>query len=220
MNKFYRLLSVVTLALSVALWSCKGDQGPQGPAGPQGAQGPTGAQGPQGATGATGAVGATGATGATGAAGTNGTNGKDGNANVKWAEATVAAADWRTVDAAGTGTGNTGQVGAVEKIDANISASSIVMAYVKIGTQWVSLPRVVVKETDGSTEQVGFGFETGKITFYYSLKAAGGTMSFKPQTSLVFGYSTIEKTLLANMKAAGVNLRSREAVNAYLQTHR
>ncbi len=215
MNKFYRLLSVVTLALSVALWSCKGDQGPQGPAGPQGAQGPTGSTGAVGATGATGAVGATGATGATG------TSGKDGNANVKSAEVTVKTTDWKTVDAAGIGTGNTGLTGAFEVANANITAGSIVFASVKVGDQWLALPRIVVKETDGATEQVNFGFQTGKVTFYYSSQTAaiGGIKSYKPQTDLTFNYVTIEKTLRLSMEAAGVNLKSREAVNSYLQSH-
>lgn len=219
MNKFYRLLSVVTLALSVALWSCKGDQGPQGPAGPQGAQGPQGAAGPQGPAGATGATGAVGSTGATG---TNGTNGKDGNANVKNAEVTVKVADWKTVDAAGIGTGNTGQTGAFEVMDANVSAGSIVVAYVKVGAQWLALPRVIIKETDGSTEQVNFAFQTGKVTFFYSSQTAaiGGVKSYKPQTDLTFSYVTIEKTLRLSMEASGVNLRSRESVNSYLQSHR
>lgn len=212
MNKFYRLLSVVTLALSVALWSCKGDQGPQGPTGAQGAQGPTGAQGATGSQGPSGATGSTGATGATG---------QDGNANVKNAEVTVKTTDWKTVDAAGIGTGNTGQTGAFEVAAPNVTAGSIVVAYVKVGTQWLALPRVIIKETDGATEQVNFGFETGKVTFFYSSQTAaiGGIKSYKPQTDLTFSYVTIEKTLRLSMEAAGVNLRSREAVTSYLQSH-
>jgi len=212
MNKFYRLLSVVTLTLSVALWSCKGDQGPVGPAG---TQGPTGTAGPAGPTGPQGLPGATGLTGSTGA------SGKDGNANVKGAEVTVKVADWKTVDAAGIGTGATGKTGAVVVPAPGVAASSIVLAYVKVGTMWIGLPRVIIKETDGATEQVNFGYETGKVTFYYSSQTAaiGGTKSYAPQTDLVFSYTVIEKTLGLSMQADGVNLKSREAVQAYMSRH-
>ena len=195
MNKFYRVLSVVTLTLSVALWSCKGDQGPIGPAG---------------------------ATGATGAAGTNGTNGTNGNANVKGSEVTVKATDWITVDAAGIGAGATGKTGAYTVTDANIKATTFVFAYVKVGTQFIALPRVVIKETDGATEQVNFGIETGKLTLYYVSQTAaiGGIKSYAPQTDLVFSYVAIEKSNLVNLQADGVNLRSRDAVMTYLQEHK
>ena len=210
MNKFYRVLSVVTLTLSVALWSCKGDQGPVGPAGATGAQGTIGATGAQGPTGATGAIGATGATGAA------------GNANVKGSEVTVKATDWKTIDAAGLGTGSTGKTGTFVVTDANIKATTFVFAYVKVGTQFIALPRVVIKETDGSTEQVNFGVETGKLNLYYVSQTAaiGGIKSYAPQSDLVFSYVTIEKSNLVNLQSEGVNLRSRDAVLTYLQAHK
>ena len=195
MNKFYRVLSVVSLTLSVALWSCRGDQGPQGPAG---------AQGPNGT------------------AGTNGTNGTNGNANVKGAEVVVKVADWKTVDAAGIGTGATGKTGAFSVTDANVKATMFVIAYVKVGTQFVALPRVIIKETDGATEQVNFGYEAGKVTFYYSSQTAaiGGIKTYAPQTDLTFSYVTVEKTVGQAMQNEGVNLRSRDAVITYLKEHK
>ncbi|WP_435354074.1 hypothetical protein [Emticicia sp. SJ17W-69] len=207
MNKFYRVLSVVTLTLSVALWSCKGDQGPVGPAG---------------ATGAQGAAGTNGTNGKDGTNGTNGTNGKDGNANVKGSEVTVKASDWKTIDAPGLGTGSTGKTGTFVVTDANIKATTFVFAYVKVGTQFIALPRVVIKETDGSTEQVNFGIETGKLNLYYVSQTAaiGGSKSYAPQTDLVFSYVVIEKSNLVNLQAEGVNLRSRDAVLTYLQEHK
>jgi hypothetical protein len=207
MNKFYRVLSVVTLTLSVALWSCKGDQGPVGPAGTQGT---TGAAGPAGVAGPVGPAGAVGPAGVA------------GNANVKGSEVTVKAADWKTVDAAGIGTGSTGKTGAFTVTDANIKATTFVFAYVKIGTQFVALPRVVIKETDGATEQVNFGVETGKLTLYYVSQTAaiGGIKSYAPQTDLVFSYVAIEKSNLVNMQSEGVNLTSRDAVMTYLQAHK
>jgi hypothetical protein len=197
MNKFYRVLSVVTLTLSVALWSCKGDQGPVGPAGATGA---TGAVGPTGATGAAGPIGVTGATGATGAT---------GNANVKGSEVTVKVADWKTVDVAGIGTGTTTKAGAYEVMDANIKASTYVQVWVKVGTEFRSLPRIT------PTESVDYAFSTGKLTLTYA-----GASSVAPQTDLTFSYVTIEKSSLVNMQADGVNLRSRDAVMTYLQEHK
>lgn len=204
MNKFYRLISVVTLALSVALWSCKGDQGPQGPAGPQGATGPTGAQGPTGPQGPAGPTGATGAT---------------GNANVKYAEFTATTGNWQTISAAGIGTGNNGQIGAYERTDANITSSSVVLAYAKSGATWLAIPRVFKRDTDGATEEINFGFETGKLTLYYIAHPVTGTPTYKPQTDVMFSYVTIEKTLLSSMKAEGINTNSREAVDNYIQSH-
>jgi Collagen triple helix repeat (20 copies) len=198
MNKFYRVLSVVTLTLSIALWSCKGDQGPVGPAGATGAQG---AAGPTGATGAAGPAGPAGAVGATGAA---------GNANVKGSEVTVKVADWKTVDVAGIGTGTTSKAGAFEVKDANIKASTYVQAWVKVGTEFRSLPRIT------AIENVDYAFATGKLTLTYF--GAGNT--YAPQTDLVFSYVTIEKSNLANLQADGVNLRSRDAVLTYLQEHK
>jgi hypothetical protein len=201
MNKFYRVLSVVTLTLSVALWSCKGDQGPVGPAGATGA---TGAVGPTGATGAAGPIGVTGATGATGAT---------GNANVKGSEVTVKVADWKTVDVAGIGTGTTSKAGAFEVMDANIKASTYVQAWVKVGTEFRSLPRLTV------VEDVDYAFSTGKLTLNYLGYTATGNV-YAPQTDLTFSYVTIEKSSLVNMQADGVNLRSRDAVMTYLQEHK
>ena len=209
MNKFYRVLSVVTLTLSVALWSCKGDQGPVGPAGATGstgAAGPTGATGPAGATGATGAIGAT---GATGAAGTN------GNANVKGSEVTVKVADWKTVDVAGIGTGTTSKAGAFEVKDANIKASTYVQAWVKVGTEFRSLPRLT------AVEDVDYAFSTGKLTLnYLGYTTTSNVFVYAPQTDLVFSYVTIEKSNVLNMQAEGVNLRNRDAVMTYLQAHK
>ena len=198
MNKFYRVLSVVTLTLSVALWSCKGDQGPVGPAGTQGT---TGTAGPTGLTGPVGPVGPVGVAGTPGVA---------GNANVKGAEVTVKVADWKTVDVAGIGTGNTSKAGAFEIKDANIKATTYVQTWVKVGTEFRSLPRIT------ALEQLDYAYSTGKLTVTY----AGAANTFVPQTDLVFSYVTIEKSSVVNMQAEGVNLKSREAVLSYLEAHK
>jgi hypothetical protein len=97
-----------------------------------------------------------------------------------------------------------------------------VFAFVKVGTQFVALPRVIIKETDGATEQVNFAYETGKVTFYYSSQTAaiGGIKAYAPQTDLTFSYVTVEKTVGQAMQNEGVNLRSRDAVMTYLQEHK
>jgi hypothetical protein len=112
-------------------------------------------------------------------------------------------------------------MGAFSVSDANVKATMFVIAYVKIGTQFVALPRVIVKETDGATEQVSFSYETGKVTFYYSSQttAIGGIKSYAPQNDLTFSYVTIEKTVGQAMENAGVNLRSRTDVMTYLEQH-
>ena len=198
MNKFYRVLSVVTLTLSVALWSCKGDQGPVGPAGTQGT---TGTAGPTGLTGPVGPVGPVGVAGTPGVA---------GNANVKGAEVTVKVADWKTVDVAGIGTGNTSKAGSFEIRDANIKATTYVQTWVKVGTEFRSLPRIT------TLEQLDYAYSTGKLTVTY----VGAANTFVPQTDLVFSYVTIEKSSVVNMQAEGVNLKSREAVLSYLEAHK
>jgi hypothetical protein len=197
MNKFYRVFSVIALTLSVALWSCKGDQGDQGPAGPQGVAG------------------------ANGTNGTNGTNGKDGNANVKIGEVTVKVADWKTVDAPGLGSGATVKRGAFTQADANIKATSFVVASVKIGNATQGLPATFFKDTDGSTEQLNFASETGKITFYYNAQtsALGGKSSYAPSSDLTFSYAVVERTVALRMQSEGMNPTNYNEVVKYLNTN-
>ncbi|PLK45656.1 collagen-like protein [Emticicia sp. TH156] len=204
MNKFYRLLSVVTLALSVALWSCKGDQGPQGPAGPQGPTGATGATGPTGSTGPTGPTGATGAT---------------GNANVKGGDFNAIAASWRTIDVPGLGKDGNGTVGAYQISDTRISANSFVVVYASVGNINYALPRVLTRSSDGATEQYNFSYETGKLNVYFYATSPSGAVSYSPLQDIKFSYVIIEKTLLASMKQSGVDLNSFDAVNSYIQSH-
>lgn len=67
--------SRISVALFLAVVSCKGADGatgPMGPPGATGAQGPTGPSGPQGTTGTTGLTGPAGPTGATGPQGPSG----------------------------------------------------------------------------------------------------------------------------------------------------
>ncbi len=191
MNKFYRILSVVSLTLSIALWSCRGDQGP---AGPQGAQGPQGTAGTNG---------------------TNGTNGKDGNANVKGSEVTVKVADWKTIDEPIAGTGNTVKRGAVTRTDANIKATMMVWAYVKVGTDFVALPFA----TFGGSDKIDFRFKTGEVTFLYNAKGEGNADVYAPQTDLTFSYIAIEKSAVKAMESAGVNTKNRTDVLNFLEAN-
>ena len=221
MKRIIRLFSVITLSLSVALWSCKGDQGPQGPAGPAGPTGTTGTTGGTGVAGPAGTTGATGAAGKDGTNGTNGTNGKDGNANVKAAEFTIKTTDWVTTDVAGLGTATTVQSGAFAVSDAGIDATIVVLAYLKQGTQYTALPVTLVKDTDGSYERLNFGYQVGKATFYYRRTAtvAGGQTILKPDADVTVRYVKLQATLGRLMEKDGIDLNNYDSVVGYLQNN-
>jgi Collagen triple helix repeat (20 copies) len=218
MKRIIRLFSVITLSLSVALWSCKGDQGPQGPAGPTG---PTGTTGTTGGTGVAGPAGAVGATGTAGKDGTNGTNGKDGNANVKATDITILTTDWKTVDVPGIGTATPVSSGAFQRLDAGIDATIVVLAYIKQGTTLTALPLTLVKDTDGSYERLNIGQQVGSVTFYYRRTAAvaGGLVVLKPDTNIDVRYVKLQATQGRLMEQSGVDLNNYDSVMGYLQNN-
>jgi hypothetical protein len=206
MNKLSKLLGIFFLAGSVTFVSCTGDVGPQGPTGPAG---PTGQAGPQGATGAKGEVGATGAAGAVGAAGVNGKDGKDGNANVKSITATIAVSDWSNVEVAGIGSGTTSTWGGAKVMSSEISADKALFTFLVKGNEKSQLPLTMVKDLDGSVEQLQFGYQTGQANLYYrnrtNLFALGGVTTYVPQGPMQLEMIIMEKTLLGLMKDAGVD---------------
>jgi Collagen triple helix repeat (20 copies) len=218
MKRIIRLFSVITLSLSVALWSCKGDQGLTGPIGTPGA---TGAAGPTGATGVAGAVGATGVAGATGTAGTNGTNGKDGNANVKATDFNILTTDWKNVDVAGIGTATAVASGAFQRLDVGIDATIVVLAYIKQGTTFTALPLTLVKDTDGSYERLSFGQQVGSVTFYYRRTSSilGSAAVLKPDTDISVRYVKLQATQGRLMEQRGVDLNNYDSVMSYLQNN-
>jgi hypothetical protein len=203
MNKIVRLFSVLVLASTVAFVSCKGDQGDLGPQGQTGAQGPTG---PTGVAGPVGPVGPAGPTGAT------------GNSNVKSFTASVAVADWASVDVPGIGTATTSKWGGAAVSNAMVTADKAVLAYVISGDNKYSLPLTYSKEINGSVESLQYSYKTGQVNLYYKSQTTlfGGSTSYVPENALNFKIIVIEETIAAGMKAAGVSLSEYDAVMNYL----
>ncbi|SOE22481.1 Collagen triple helix repeat-containing protein [Spirosomataceae bacterium TFI 002] len=200
MNKLSKLLGVLFLAGSVAFVSCRGEQGPQGDIGPAG---PTGQVGPTGAAGAPGAKGDKGDTGETGA------KGLDGNANVKSITATIAVADWNNVEVAGIGNGTTSTWGGAKVMNAEIAADKALFTFLIKGTEKSQLPLTMVKDLDGSVEQLQFSYQTGQANLYYRNRtnffATGGVTTYVPEGPMQLEMIVMEKTLLGLMKDAGVD---------------
>ncbi len=209
MNKLFKLLSILTIAVSVSMWSCKGDPGVNGIDGKDGATGPAGA---------TGATGATGAAGANGTNGTNGKDGKDGNANVKSFQATVKVADWKQVQVTGIGSGVTSTWGGVAITNDLVAADKFVMVFVKNGDLFKALPITYTKDMDNSLERLDYGYKTGQVEVYYRYQTQlfGGTASYAPTTDLTFEVVCTEKSIQGALEKSGVNMKDYDAVMNFL----
>ena len=185
MNKLFKLLSILTIAVSVSMWSCKGDPGVNGIDGAKGEKGDTGA------------TGATGAAGKDGTNGTNGTNGKDGNANVKSFTATIKASEWKEVDVTGIGSGVTSKWGGATIKNDLIAADKFVMIFVKQGELFKALPITYTKDMDNSLERLDYGYKTGQAEVYYRYQSQffGGTAVYAPTSDLTFEVVCTKKTI-------------------------
>ena len=206
MNKLFKLLSILTIAVSVSMWSCKGDPGVNGIDGAKGEKGDTGA------------TGATGAAGKDGTNGTNGTNGKDGNANVKSCTATIKASEWKEVDVTGIGSGVTSKWGGATIKNDLIAADKFVMIFVKQGELFKALPITYTKDMDNSLERLDYGYKTGQAEVYYRYQSQffGGTAVFAPTSDLTFEVVCTEKTIQGLLEKSGVNLKDYDAVMNFL----
>ena len=195
MNKLVRLLSVVALSASVALWSCKGEKGDQGETGPAG---PTGPVGPQGPTGPQGPVGPT------------GPQGQAGNANVRTFTVTIQPNQWAQTEVAGVGSATTSTWGAVRVTNAEITADRNVFGYIRSGEKWLALPVFFTKDIDGSIERFNFAFQTGQVEFFYRAQSTlfGGTATFAPASSVEARYVIIQNTVASAMRANGVDFNN------------
>ncbi|MBK9935128.1 MAG: hypothetical protein IPP61_04320 [Cytophagaceae bacterium] len=206
MNKLFKLLSILTIAVSVSMWSCKGDPGVNGIDGAKGEKGDTGA------------TGTTGAAGKDGTNGTNGTNGKDGNANVKSFTATIKASEWKEVDVTGIGSGVTSKWGGATIKNELIAADKFVMIFVKQGELFKALPITYTKDMDNSLERLDYGYKTGQAEIYYRYQSQffGGTAVFAPTTDLTFEVVCTEKTIQGALEKSGVNMKDYDAVMNFL----
>ncbi len=202
MNKFVKLLSVLSLAATVSLWSCKGDtgpQGPQGPAGPQGVAGPTGPVGPVGPAGPQGIA---------------------GNSNVKSFEQTVEASAFSPVDLAGLGSGNSSPWGGAALVNEMVAADKGVFVYIKSGENKFALPITISKTLDFSTESFQFSYKTGQVSVYYKRAEASGNAILQPSGPVTFEVLVMEKTLSSKMNEAGINTNDYNAVVNFLNGQR
>lgn len=207
MSKLFKLLSILSITASVSFWSCKGDQGDQGPAGPQG---PQGIAGTNGTNGTNGKDGANGANGTNGIDGKDGKDGKDGNANVQSFQHTVKVDDWKDVDVAGVGSGETSRWGGVAITNSLITADKFVMVFVKQGEILKALPISYTKDMDNSLERLDYGYKTGQVELYYRYQTQmfAGQVRLKPNSDLTFDVVATSKTIGAALERSGVNMKN------------
>lgn len=227
-------LACSLLTTALLLSACTGAQGPLGPEGAQGTQGATGQAGAVGQTGTDGTTGPAGQTGATGAPGSQGTPGTNGSNGTPGPSGTPGAPGptGPTGPQGPTGNANVEQYSfgprnanngivsyRVEGFKKERFDSTLVLAYIKLGDTWKSVPGNTAVGT--YIERSDFmNFDPIKGTIFDTLVVQTIVRSTKdnsqaPNVSDAFRIIVIPVSSSTALSLHGPDLNDYHAVKAY-----